>query len=49
MAGASPEQIMEALNQVRSSIGIRGAFGLEAWRATFRPDIPTILRVAELR
>ena len=23
--------------------------GMEAWRATFRPDIPTIDRVVELR
>jgi 4-carboxymuconolactone decarboxylase len=48
-AGASPEEILEALNLVRSSIGTRGQFGLEAWRATFRPDLPTILRVVELR
>ena len=48
-AGASPEEIMEALNLVGSWIGIRKAVGLEAWRATFRPDIPTIDRVVELR
>jgi len=45
-AGASPEEILEALDRVG---GIQRTFGLEAWRATFRPDIPTILRVAELR
>lgn len=48
-AGASPEDIMEALTLVRGSIGSRGIFGLEAWRAIFRPDIPTIDRVAEFR
>ncbi len=48
-AGATPEEIMEALNLVGSWIGIRKAVGLEAWRATFRPDIPTIDRVVELR
>ncbi len=48
-AGASPEEILEALNLVRNWVGIRGVIGLEAWRATFRPDIPTIDRVVELR
>ena len=48
-AGATPEEIMEALNLVGGWIGIRKAVGLEAWRATFRPDIPTIDRVVELR
>jgi len=49
-AGASPEEILEVLNLARGSIGgSRAVFGLEAWRATFRPDIPTIFRVAELR
>ncbi len=48
-AGATPEEIMEALNLVGGWVGIRKAVGLEAWRATFRPDIPTIDRVVELR
>ena len=48
-AGATPEEIMETLNLVGGWIGIRKAVGLEAWRATFRPDIPTIDRVVELR
>lgn len=48
-AGATPEEVMEALNLVGGWIGIRRAIGLEAWRATFRPDIPTIDRVVELR
>jgi 4-carboxymuconolactone decarboxylase len=48
-AGATPEEIMEALNLVGNWVGIRKAVGLEAWRATFRPDIPTIDRVVELR
>ena len=48
-AGATPEEIMEVLNLVGGWIGIRKAVGLEAWRATFRPDKPTIDRVVELR
>ena len=40
---------MEALNLMGSWIGICEAVGLEAWRATFRPDIPTIDRMVELR
>jgi len=37
---------MEVLNFVGSWIGVRRLLGLEAWRATFRPDLPTIDRVA---
>lgn len=49
-AGASPEEIMEAINLVGGWTGsVNRAKGLEAWRATFRPDIPTIDRVVELR
>ena len=48
-AGATPEEIMEALDLVGGWIGIRRAIGLDAWRATFRPDIPSIDRVVELR
>ena len=40
---------MEALNLLGRWIGIRRVLGLEAWRATFRPDIPTIDRVVELK
>ena len=49
-AGATPEEILEALNLVSSWVGNIAKFvGLEAWRLTFRPDIPTIDRVVELR
>lgn len=48
-AGASPEEVWEALELVRGSMGGRGAFALEAWRLTFRPDLPTILRVVEFK
>ena len=49
-AGASPEEIMEVLNLVGGWTGsVAKTLGLEAWRATFRPDIPTIDRVVELR
>jgi alkylhydroperoxidase/carboxymuconolactone decarboxylase family protein YurZ len=49
-AGATPEEIMEVLDLVGGWTGsVNKAKGLEAWRATFRPDIPTIDRVVELR
>ena len=49
-AGATPEEIMEVLNLVGGWAGtVHKMKGLEAWRATFRPDIPTIDRVVELR
>jgi len=49
-AGASPEEIMAVLDLVGGWIGnVKTIKGLEAWRATFRPDIPTIDRVVELR
>ena len=49
-AGATPEEIMEVLNLVGGWTGnVHKMKGLEAWRATFRPDIPTIDRVVELR
>jgi alkylhydroperoxidase/carboxymuconolactone decarboxylase family protein YurZ len=49
-AGASPEEILEALDLVGGWTGnVAKINGLEAWRATFRPDIPTIDRVVELR
>ena len=49
-AGASPEEIMAVLDLVGGWIGsVAKIKGLEAWRATFRPDIPTIDRVVELR
>lgn len=49
-AGATPEEILEALDKVGIYIGaVAKIGGLEAWRATFRPDLPTIDRVVELR
>ena len=48
-AGASPEEIMAVLDLIGGWIGnVAKINGLEAWRATFRPDIPTIDRVVEL-
>ena len=49
-AGASPDEIMAVLDLIGGWIGnVAKVNGLEAWRATFRPDIPTIDRVVELR
>jgi len=49
-AGASQEEILEAINLVGGWVGsVARARGLEAWRATFRPDLPTIERVVELK
>jgi alkylhydroperoxidase/carboxymuconolactone decarboxylase family protein YurZ len=48
-AGASPEELLEMLSLLEPWLSQpRHAQGLEAWRATFRPDIPPIDRVAEL-
>ena len=49
-AGASPEEILALLNLVGGWTGsLAKVRGLEAWRATFRPDLPPIDRVVELR
>lgn len=49
-AGATPEEIMEVLTLVGGDIGnVAKQNALEAWRVTFRPDLPTIDRVVELR
>ena len=49
-AGASPEEILAALDLVSDWVdAVSKLRGLEAWRATFRPDVPTIDRVVELR
>ena len=48
-AGASPEEVWEVLELVAGSMGGRGAYAMEAWRLTFRPDLPTILRVVEFQ
>jgi alkylhydroperoxidase/carboxymuconolactone decarboxylase family protein YurZ len=49
-AGATPEEIMELIELVGGWTGsVAKINGLEAWRATFRPDLPTIQRVVELQ
>ena len=49
-AGASPEEILELIELIGGWIGnVAKINGLEAWRATFRPDLPTIDRVVELQ
>ena len=49
-AGASPEEILEALQLVFGDIGnVAKQNALEAWRVTFRPDLPSIDQVVELR
>jgi alkylhydroperoxidase/carboxymuconolactone decarboxylase family protein YurZ len=49
-AGASPEEVMAVIELIGGWIGnVAKIGGLEAWRATFRPDLPTIDRVVELR
>lgn len=49
-AGASPEEILAVIDLLATWIGgVSKVFALEAWRATFRPDVPTIDRVVELR
>src|SRR5262245_16844680 len=49
-AGATPEEIMEVVNRAARWVGqVARHNGLEAWRATFRPDIGPIDRIVELR
>jgi alkylhydroperoxidase/carboxymuconolactone decarboxylase family protein YurZ len=48
--GLTPEELLEAINLIGKWVSLPArARALEAWRATFRPDIPTIERVVELR
>ena len=45
-AGATPEEILELIELIGSWTGsVARINGLEAWRATFRPDLPSIERV----
>jgi len=49
-AGATQEDLWAAIQLIGDWVGsVARAKGLEAWRATFRPDLPTIERVVELR
>jgi alkylhydroperoxidase/carboxymuconolactone decarboxylase family protein YurZ len=49
-AGATEEELWAAIQLIGDWVGsVARAKGLEAWRATFRPDLPTIERVVELR
>ena len=49
-AGATQEELWAAIQLIGDWVGsVARAKGLEAWRATFRPDLPTIERVVELR
>jgi hypothetical protein len=48
-AGAIKEELWAAIQLIGDWVGsVARAKGLEAWRATFRPDLPTIERVVEL-
>ena len=49
-AGVSPEEILEMIELIGGWAGnVAKINGLEAWRATFRPDLPAIQRVVELQ
>jgi len=49
-AGATPEEMLELIELVgRWTDSVATINGLEAWRAAFRPDVPTIDRVVELK
>jgi len=49
-AGATQEEILEMLDLITGWLGgIAKTSGLEAWRGLFRPDLPVIDRVVELR
>ena len=49
-AGATPEEMLELIELVgRWTDSVARINGLEAWRAAFRPDVPPINRVVELK
>ena len=49
-AGVTPAEILEMIELIGGWMGnVAKINGLEAWRAAFRPDIPTIDRVVELK
>lgn len=49
-AGASPEELLELLYLVKGWVTLpRIAVGMEAWRSMFRPDVPPVDRVSDLR
>ena len=48
--GVTPEEILEMIELIGGWMGnVAKINGLEAWRAAFRPDVPTIDRVVELK
>jgi len=48
-AGASPDEILAVIYFIGQFVGgIAKLNGLEAWRATFRPDLPSVDQVSEL-
>src|SRR5687768_16219229 len=48
-AGATPEEIYDVIHNVGNWAGNAAELkGMEAWRLTFRPDIPTLFRVVEM-
>ena len=49
-AGATQEELLELINILQPWVGyVSRNKALEAWRQTFRPDIPTINRVIEAK
>jgi len=49
-AGATKEELLEVINILQPWVGyVARNNALEAWRLTFRPDLPTINRVIEAK
>ena len=49
-AGTTAEEMLEVINILEPWVGfVARNMAMEAWRATFRPDIPTINRVIEAK
>ena len=49
-AGVTPEEMLELIELVgRWTDSVARINGLEAWRLAFRPDVPSIVRVVELK
>jgi alkylhydroperoxidase/carboxymuconolactone decarboxylase family protein YurZ len=49
-AGATKEELWEAIVLIRGWVDVVAYFrAIDAWRATFRADLPTVERVTDLR
>ena len=48
-AGATKEEIMETILVTANWSGLGGISGLEAWRKTFTPDLPSVMEPVDIK